>query len=86
MKKYLLVFLFVAIASFIGACPVCDRAQPKITMGLTHGVGPQSSWDWVAIVAMVVITLYVLVRTIFLLVKPKEGSKDHIKQSILSEN
>lgn len=85
MKKNLTFFLFILLAQLAGACPVCDRAQPKVTMGLTHGVGPQSPWDWVTIVIMVTITLYVLVRTVLLLAKPKENKSDHIKQSILSE-
>ena len=31
------------------ACPVCEKQQPKILQGITHGSGPQSNWDYIII-------------------------------------
>lgn len=67
------------------ACPVCERQQPKVTMGLTHGAGPESNWDWVIIVFMSILTILTLIFSIKYLVKPGEKRKDHVKQSILNE-
>lgn len=65
------------------ACNVCKKQQPEITLGLTHGTGPQSNWDWVIIAVITVITLLTLFYSLKYLIRPHEGSGDHIKQSIL---
>ena len=82
--KYLLSVLIIFIAQIANACPVCEKQQPKITQGLTHGAGPQSNWDWVIIAIISVITILTLIYSIKYLVKPGEKNEDHIKQSILS--
>lgn len=86
MKRILLLMLLMA-SPIIMACPVCDRNQPKVTMGLTHGVGPSSNWDWFAIGLTAVAVVLALVYSIKLLVRPKPEEKDenHIKQTILNE-
>lgn len=66
------------------ACSVCEKQQPKITLGLTHGAGPQSNWDWVIIAVITVITILTFVFSLKYLIKPGEKNSDHIKQSILS--
>ena len=82
--KYLLSVLIIFIAQIATACPVCEKQQPKLTKGLTHGAGPQSNWDWVIIAIISVITILTLIYSIKYLVKPGEKNEDHIKQSILS--
>ena len=82
--KYLLSVLIIFIAQIANACPVCEKQQPKLTKGLTHGAGPQSDWDWVIIAIISVITILTLIYSIKYLVKPGEKNEDHIKQSILS--
>jgi hypothetical protein len=82
--KYLLSVLIIFIAQIANACPVCEKQQPKLTQGLTHGAGPQSNWDWVIIAIISVITILTLIYSIKYLVKPGEKNEDHIKQSILS--
>lgn len=77
----LVIFLFSQI---IWACPVCDKQQPKITLGLTHGAGPQSNWDWVIIAITAVLTLLTLVYSLKYLIKPGEKNHDHIKKSIIN--
>lgn len=82
-KKYLISILIIFIAQIAIACPVCEKQQPKITQGLTHGAGPQSYWDWVIIAIISLITVLTLIYSIKYLVKPGEKDKNHIKQSIL---
>lgn len=81
--KYLIYVLVIFIAQIAIACPVCEKQQPKITQGLTHGVGPQSNWDWVIIAIISLITVLTLIYSIKYLIKPGEKNNDHIKQSIL---
>jgi hypothetical protein len=82
--KYLLSILVVLTAQIANACPVCEKQQPKITQGLTHGAGPQSNWDWVIIAIISVITILTLIYSVKYLIKPGEKNENHIKQSILS--
>jgi NADH:ubiquinone oxidoreductase subunit 5 (subunit L)/multisubunit Na+/H+ antiporter MnhA subunit len=82
--KYLLSVLIIFIAQIAIACPVCEKQQPKITQGLTHGAGPQSDWDWVIIAIITLIAVLTLIYSIKYLLKPGEKNNDHIKQSILS--
>ena len=82
--KYLLSVLIIFIAQIANACPVCEKQQPKITQGLTHGAGPQSNWDWVIIAIISLLTVLTLIYSIKYLLKPGEKNDDHIKQSILS--
>lgn len=84
--KSLLTLIIILFSQIIWACPVCDKQQPKITQGITHGAGPQSNWDWVIIGIMTVITILTLVYSIKYLIKPGEKNADHIKKSILSNS
>ena len=82
--KYLLSILIFLTVQIATACPVCEKQQPKITQGLTHGAGPQSNWDWVIIAIISVITILTLIYSVKYLLKPGEKNENHIKQSILS--
>lgn len=84
MKKLLFLGFLFFLYHFSMACEVCEKNQPKITRGITHGSGPQSNWDWVIITIMVLITLLTLAYSIKYLVKPGEKNSDHIKKTILS--
>ncbi len=66
------------------ACPVCEKQQPKITQGLTHGAGPQSNWDWVIIAIISLITVITFIYSIKFIIKPGEKEANHFKKSILS--
>lgn len=83
MKSFL-TLLIALFSQIILACPVCEKQQPKITQGLTHGAGPQSNWDWAIIAIITIITVLTLIYSIKYLIKPGESNGDHIKQSILS--
>lgn len=83
--RYFVLILFVLFSQIISACPVCDKQQPTITQGLTHGVGPQSNWDWVIIAIIAIITLLTFVFSLKYLIKPGEKNSDHIKKIILTQ-
>jgi len=79
-----LLFVILMANSRSWACSVCEKQQPEITQGLTHGTGPQSGWDWVIIGVMAAICLLTLFYSLKYLIRPNEGSANHIKQSILA--
>lgn len=79
-----LILLLVLFFQVTNACPVCEKQQPKITKGLTHGAGPQSNWDWVIIAVITAITVFTLIWSLKYLIKPGEKRSNHIKQLILS--
>lgn len=84
MKKYILILLLLVSSGWIYACPVCEKQQPKVLRGITHGGGPESRWDYVIVwigVIVVLITLFYSLKWIF---RPGEHLKDHIKQFILN--
>jgi hypothetical protein len=67
------------------ACSVCEKQQPKILRGITHGAGPQGRFDYIIIWIMVVITMATLYYSIKWLVRPGEKNGGHIKRFILNE-
>lgn len=82
--KCLVLFLVVLPLQQVFACDVCEKQQPEITRGITHGVGPQSDWDWVIIGVISVITVLTLVYSVKFLIKPGEKNRNHIKRSVLN--
>lgn len=84
MKK-LLFFIAFALPSFVTmACPACEKQQPKILRGITHGAGPSGNWDYVIVAAAVVITLVTLFYAVKWIVKPGEKDLNHIKRTVLN--
>lgn len=86
MKKLVLTITIIFYAFYAWACPVCEKQQPQLLKGISHGTGPQSNWDMVIIWATVVIVLITLFFSIKFLVKPGEKSENHIKRLILSSD
>ncbi len=85
MKKISVALFLVTSGLFANACPVCERAKAKTLFGnITHGAGPTSNWDYVAVVIAIISVLLTLIFTIKYLVKPNEIKNDHIKYSILN--
>lgn len=82
--KTFLILMLMLTAQVISACPVCEKQQPKITQGITHGTGPGSNWDWLIIGIMTLITVLTLIFSMKYLIKPGEKNADHIKQSIFN--
>lgn len=84
MKKLLMILPFMLMAFATWACPACEKQQPKVFKGITHGAGPQSNWDYVIVIftaLLVLLTLYYAVKWI---VKPGEKQTNHIKRTILN--
>ena len=84
MKKIVLSVLLLCNAVWVMACPVCERNQPKILRGITHGAGPESKWDYVIVWATVAIVLLTLFFSVKWLIRPGEKSDRHIKRFILN--
>lgn len=85
MKKITILLLIISIKINAVACDACDKQQPKLLRGITHGSGPDSDWDYLIVGIMVVITLYVLIASIKCLARPAEKNKEHIKRMILND-
>ncbi|MDX5319794.1 MAG: hypothetical protein LPK45_01910 [Bacteroidota bacterium] len=84
MKRFIFFLLALLGSWYAGvACPVCEKQQPKLLKGISHGAGPESNWDMLIVVIMVLLTVTTLYFSFRLLLRPKEGNPDHIKMSIL---
>ena len=86
MKKILVLLPMLMIGLITWACPACEKQQPKILRGITHGVGPSSNWDLVIVAAFTVIVLATLFFSIKMIVKPGEKESSHIKRTVLNFN
>lgn len=78
----MLLFLWAAIPAL--GCPVCDRNQPSVLKGITHGAGPESRWDYLIVWITVAIVLLTLFFSIKWIIRPGEKSDAHIKRMILN--
>lgn len=83
MKALLLTFIISLISFGAMACPACEKQQPKVLQGISHGAGPQSNWDYVIVWATVVLVVATLFYSVKWLAKPGEKSNDHIKRTII---
>lgn len=84
MKKISLSLILTTLQLAAFACPLCEKKQPAVLRGITHGTGPDSNWDYAIVSAMVVIVLLTLVYTIKYLVKPGEKNLSHIKHTVIN--
>ncbi|MES2003441.1 MAG: hypothetical protein V4450_02885 [Bacteroidota bacterium] len=84
MKKAGLLIACLSAGSVASACTVCEKQQPKILRGITHGTGPESNWDLLIVSVAVVIVLFTLFFSIKWLFFPGEQSTGHIKRCILN--
>ena len=85
MKKIIFILTSVLINIAAIACPVCERNKKNALLGLTHGSNPESNWDYVIVLGMIVIAITTLFYSIKWLIKPNENNKAHIKYSFLTE-
>ena len=83
MKKLLLTLFTTLLSLAAFACPVCEKQQPKVLQGISHGAGPQSDWDYVLVWATVVVVALCLFFSVKWLVRPGEKGSDHIKRTVL---
>lgn len=84
MKKLSLTFGLLLHTLWLFACPVCERNQPKILRGITHGAGPESKWDYVIVWSAIAIVAATLFFSVKWLIRPGERSDHHIKRFILN--
>lgn len=84
MKKTCSTIGLLFCSIWVMACPVCERNQPKIFRGITHGAGPESKWDYVIVSITAIIVLLTLFFSVKWIIKPGEKSKEHIKRFILN--
>jgi len=84
MKKSVLLGFLILSGLITNACPICDKQQPKLLRGITHGTGPESQWDYVIIGITVLIVLFSLFYSVKWLLRPGEKSENHIKNFIIN--
>lgn len=84
MKKFLLIICLLTLQIAAMACPACEKQQPKILRGITHGQGPSSNWDYVIVISTVIIVLATLYFTVKWLINPGESDINHIKRTVLN--
>lgn len=82
MRTLLIMSALVLLHSVSLACEVCQKQQPKVLRGITHGVGPQSDWDYVAVGITALVMVVSLFYSIKWIIHPDEKEKGHIKNSI----
>ncbi|HVS93810.1 MAG TPA: hypothetical protein VHE59_17350 [Mucilaginibacter sp.] len=66
------------------ACEACKKQQPKLLQGIAHGPGPDSSWDYLIVSIMVVITIYSFYAMVKHMAKSRDKAYQNIKSSILN--
>jgi hypothetical protein len=84
MRKILLSLSLLFNSLCVLACPVCERNQPQVLKGITHGAGPESKWDYLIVTITVAIVLLTLFLSVKWLIRPGEKSGAHIKRFILN--
>jgi hypothetical protein len=85
LKNIGLTMLMLTAGLSAMACEACKKQQPKLLRGITHGAGPDSGWDYVIVVVMIIVTLYVLYATVKCIFRPSENNNEHIKRLILND-
>ena len=84
MKK-IFASLLLALSGFASfACPTCEKQQPALLKGITHGAGPDGKWDYVIVAIVVIIVLFTLFYSVKWLIRPGEQSQSHIKRLVLN--
>ena len=84
MKKFFCSILVLGGFTMANACPVCEKQQPELLKGITHGAGPQSQWDYVIVWVVAVIAVITLFFSVKWLIRPGEKGAEHIKRTILN--
>ena len=84
MKK--IFFLLILLDTFIvvNACSICEKQQPEILKGITHGAGPENNWDYLIVSIAMIITVATLFFSVKWLIWPEEKEENHIKRIVLN--
>lgn len=86
LRKLILIVPLLCFKLAASACSVCEKQQPKLLKGITHGTGPESEWDYVIVWVTAIIVLLTLFYSIKWLINPGEKSSNHIKMFILNND
>ena len=86
MKKLLIFLPLLLIGVQAFACPACEKQQPKLLKGISHGTGPSGPMDMVIVWSMVALVLFTLIFSLKWIFKPGEKSATHIKRYILNND
>lgn len=84
MKKIFFLITLLLPGIITWACPVCEKQQPKLLKGISHGVGPSGNWDYVIVWAAVVIVAATLYYAVKWTIKPGEKELNHIKRTVIN--
>lgn len=80
----ILIVALTLVHTFVVACDVCEKQQPKILRGVTHGAGPEGVWDYVVVGATALVAVVSLIYAVRWTLYPGETARTHIKRSILN--
>lgn len=69
----------------LSACDACEKDQPNLTRGLTHGPGPSGSIEIIIAGLAFVLVIISLCFSIRYLLHPGEKNPGHIKHFINQE-
>ncbi len=83
-RSLVFIICLAVIQTAAYACDVCEKKQPAVLRGITHGGGPDSNWDYVYVWATVFIVMLTLFYSIKWVIKPGEKNMNHIKRTILN--
>lgn len=84
MKKVLFLMALMLSGIITYACPACEKQQPKLLRGITHGAGPSGNIDYIIVAVAVVITGATFYYTLKWIIKPGETNLNHIKRTVLN--
>ena len=84
MKKIFLLIPLMSSGLITWACPACEKQQPKLLKGITHGAGPSGNWDYVIVAVAIVITLVTFYYALKWMINPGESNINHIKRTVLN--
>ena len=84
MKSVFAFIIFFLANISVYACDACEKEQPQILRGITHGAGPQSNWDYLIVSVAAAIVVATLFFSIKWLLSPGENGEKHIKRIVLN--
>lgn len=81
-RLFLTLILLLSCLGPLLACPTCEKQQPELLKGISHGAGPQSDWDMVIVWSTAILVVLTLFFSVKYLIRPGEKGKSHIKHRI----
>ncbi|OOQ57826.1 hypothetical protein BC343_13685 [Mucilaginibacter pedocola] len=85
MRKYIVTIPVILVSGTAFGCDACKKQQSFFT-GISHGRGPESTWDYLIVALMVIVTLYVLFAALNCMFRPYENHRSHIKYTFIESD